>query len=207
MRKLSIGIAAAALSLAAIAPVNAQGFWFGGPGFGVGVGFGPTYAYDPYPAYGYTGVGYWGGPAWGDAYATYAVEDDFAYAPAVNVGYGYEPAYRRRYSTARYAYPGRVSYRRSYAYPERVSYRQSFAYSPRASSRHFVHEAERRSGVRHELAVGSRTAARTSIGSRVSSSEAAGSRISSEGVHVRGGQSMARASRSEKSRASVTQER
>src|ERR1051325_8527823 len=182
MKRLAIGISAAALSLAAIAPVNAQGFWFGGPGFGVGVGFGPTYAYDPYPAYGYTGVGYWGGPAWGDAYATYAVEDNFAYAPAVNVGYGYEPAYRHRYSTARYAYP------------DRVSYRQSYAYSPRASSRHFVREAGRRSGVRHELAVGSRTAARTSIGSRVSSSKATGSRVSSEGVHVRGGQSLARAS-------------
>src|ERR1051325_3957101 len=196
MKRLAIGIRAAALSLAAIAPVNAQGFWFGGPGFGVGVGFGPTYAYDPYPGYGYTGVGYWGGPAWGGTYDTYAVEDDFAYAPAVSVGYGYEPAYRRRYSTARYAYADRIRHR-SYTYPEHVSYRQSYAYSPRASSRHFVHEAGRRSGVRHELAVGSRTAARTTIGSRVSSSEAAGSRISSEGVHVRGGQSMARASRSE----------
>ena len=55
MRKVAIGIAAA-ITLAAGAPANAQGLWVGAPDFGVGIGVGPTYAYQPY--YG----GYWGSP-------------------------------------------------------------------------------------------------------------------------------------------------
>ena len=222
MRKLAIGITAAALSLAVAAPASAQGFWFGGPGIGVGVGFGPTYAYDSYPAYGYASVGYWDGePAWGDTYASYAFEDDsYAYAPAVSVGYRYGPAYRHRTSTARYAYPERVSYRRSYAEPERVSTRQSYAYAPRASSRQVVYESGRRSGLRQNVAIGSRTAARSrsdvaigsrtaarsqSVGSRVSS-ETTGSGASSDRVRVRDGQSMTRGSRSEMERGSTTRD-
>jgi hypothetical protein len=209
MRKLAIGIAAA-LSLAAAAPVNAQGIWVGGPGFGVGVGFGPTYAYDAYPSYGYTNVGYWGEPAWGwgDTYAYQPVvgpyplaADSFAYAPGVSVGYGFEPAYRYRYSTARYSYPERVTYQRSYAYspgyrsteryfyPERTRYQRRYAYSPRPSTNRVVYQSDRRAGVRQHVAVGSRVGIGT---------ERVGSR---ERIDVRDSRAMARGSGHEIERA------
>jgi hypothetical protein len=189
MRRLAIGIAAA-LSLAATASVNAQGIWVGGPGVGVGVGFGPTYAYDAYPSDGYTSVAYRGGPAWGDAYAyepvaAPVVADSYAYAPAVSVGYGYEPAYSRVTSSARYAYP------------ERVTSRQSYAYSPRRSTQRVVYESGRRSGVSRDVVAGSRIEAGT---------ERIGSRVSSERVSVRGGHAMARGSRQDVERASVTRD-
>jgi hypothetical protein len=205
MRTLAIGFAAA-LSLAATAPVNAQGFWVGGPGFGVGVGGGPAYAYDAYPSYGYTSAGYWGEPGWGwgGAYAYQPVmepypviADSFAYAPPVTVGYGYEPAYRYRYSTGRYAYPERVTYRRSYAYspgyrystlgyasPERVRYQRSYAYSP--PHNRLGYESDRRA--RQHVVAGSRIGTGT---------ERVSSQASSERVSVRGSRAMARGSRQE----------
>lgn len=169
MRTLAIGIAAA-LSLAATAPVSAQGIWFGGPGFGVGIGFGPTYAYDAYPSYGYTSVGNWREPAWGwgGGYAYQSVDpfvdDSFAYAPAVSIGYGYEPVYRHGYRSTRYSYPQRVTYGRTYtyspgyrsttarySYPERVT-RRSYAYSPRLGTNRVVYASDRRA-VRQHVAV------------------------------------------------------
>jgi len=190
MRKLAIGIAATALSVAAIVPVKAEGFWFGGPGFGIGVGFGPSYAYD-YPAYGYTSVGYWGAPARNYTYATYSDDDWVGYAPGVTVGYGYEPAYYPRYSTARYHH-----YRQTYRYPERVSYRLRYAYAPhRTSSRHFAAVSGRQRFEARSTTIGSTRLPRS-----------ARSRVSSEGVHVRGGQFMARGSQSELKGARVRRE-
>ena len=77
MRTLAIGIAAA-VTLAAVVPANAQGLWIGAPVFGVGIGVGPT------PYYG----GYRGGPYWGADYGYYGYEPSYAYQ-----SYAYEPEY------------------------------------------------------------------------------------------------------------------
>jgi len=127
MRKVAIGIAAA-ITLAAMAPANAQGLWVGAPGFGVGIGVGPTYAYEPY--YG----GYWGSPYWragygyepSFAYQSHADEpeyeyDSYAYVPDdAYAVYSYGPRLRT------YAYEPTDSYR----YAPRARYSRNYSYSP-----------------------------------------------------------------------------
>jgi hypothetical protein len=62
MKKLALGLVAAATLLTA-APAMAQVGFYAGPG-GVGVGFGGPY-YSPYGYYDYYGgPGFYGGPAW-----------------------------------------------------------------------------------------------------------------------------------------------
>ena len=56
MRKIALGIVAAATLLAAAAPAMAQVGFYAGPG-GIGVGIGPPY-YGPYNGY----YDYYGGP-------------------------------------------------------------------------------------------------------------------------------------------------
>jgi hypothetical protein len=136
MRKLVIGVAAA-ITLAAVAPANAQGLWLGVPGFGVGIGVGPTYAYDPYYD------GYWGNRYWNPgyayeptvAYSDYALAPEFeydAYAYGPDYGYtGYGPrvgafAYQ---STDSYRYAPRVRYSRNYAYSPEVRTARSYSYA------------------------------------------------------------------------------
>jgi hypothetical protein len=62
MKRLVIGLAGA-LWLAATVPVSGQVVSVGE--FGSGVGFGP---FDAYPADANTSAGYWGAPAWIDAF-------------------------------------------------------------------------------------------------------------------------------------------
>jgi hypothetical protein len=105
------------------------------------------------------------------------VDNSFAYAPAVSIGYGYEPVYRYRYGSTRYSYPQRVTYGRTYtyspgyrsttarySYPERVT-RRSYAYSPRLGTNSRVVYASDRRAVRQQ---GSRIGTQTE---RVSSRE------------------------------------
>src|SRR3954471_14433804 len=83
MRKLALGLLAAGSILVAV-PAHAQGFWFGGPGFGIGIGTG--YSSGPYYSNAYWGPG-WGGRAY-SSYGyrpVYSGYDDYAYAP----GYAY----------------------------------------------------------------------------------------------------------------------
>jgi hypothetical protein len=127
MRKVAIGIAAA-ITLAVVAPANAQGLWIGAPGFGVGIGVGPT----PYYS------GYWGGPYWGAGYGYYGYEPNYAYQ-----GYAYEPEYE--YDSYAYVMPddGYAAYSYgprlrtyaydsvdSYGYAPRVRYSRNYSYSP-----------------------------------------------------------------------------
>lgn len=69
LRKLAIGVFAAAGIAAAgmTVPASAQGFWVGAGPVGVGVGVGPGWGYDD---------GYYG-----PRYRSYAYDDGYAYAP------------------------------------------------------------------------------------------------------------------------------
>ena len=180
MRKVAIGIAAA-VTLAAVAPANAQGLWVGAPGFGVGIGVGPTYAYEPY--YG----GSWGSPYWGagygyePAYQSYAYEpeyeyDSYAYVPDDGYAvYSYGPRLRTyAYEpTDSYRYAPRVRYSRNYSYSPGVRATRSYSYADtrgvikgdRGHRSTMVHNTrlQDRAAMRNGFAVG---AERESAGSR-----------------------------------------
>src|SRR5262245_16892341 len=122
MRKVAIGIAAA-ITLAVVAPANAQGLWIGAPGFGVGIGVGPT------PYYGR----YWGGPYWGADYAYYGYEPSYAWSYAYEPAYDYDSyAYLPDDGYAAYAYGPRLrtyGYESGYGYAPRVRYSRNHSYS------------------------------------------------------------------------------
>ena len=123
MRKVAIGIAAA-ITLAVVAPANAQGLWIGAPGFGVGIGVGPT------PYYG----GYWGGPYWGAGYGYYGYEPSYAWSYAYEPAYDYDSyAYLPDDGYAAYSYGPRLrtyGYESGYGYAPRVRYSRNYSYSP-----------------------------------------------------------------------------
>ena len=182
MRKVAIGIAAA-ITLAAVAPANAQGLWVGAPGFGVGIGVGPTYAYEPY--YG----GYWGSPYWGAgygyepsyAYQSYAYEpeyeyDSYAYVPDdAYAVYSYGPRLRTyAYEpTDSYGHAPQVRYSRNYSYSPGVRATRSYSYADtrgvikgdRGHRSTMVHNTrlQDRAAMRNGFAIG---AERQSAGSR-----------------------------------------
>jgi len=150
MKKFILAIVAALATAATVAPVHAQGVWFGGPGFGVGFGAGPSYGYSPYYA------ADWATPTWGpswrsqygywprvgyptDGYpVTYGSSSDWYGADVALDSYA-EPSIST-YAVAPYGYsqPGALGYRyrsvRSYA-PARSRYTRaaarSYASSPR----------------------------------------------------------------------------
>ncbi len=81
MRKLAVGLLAAAAGVALAIPANAQGFWFGAGPFGVGISA---------ASYGYDYGSYWGGPYAYEApaYAPYSYAPSYAYGPTYSVGFG-----------------------------------------------------------------------------------------------------------------------
>ena len=129
MRKLVIALAAA-ISVTAAVPANADGLWIGVPGFGIGIGTGPVYGYGPYYD------GYWGGRYWGNGYAYEPADaySTYAYEPEVEYGaYPYEPAYG--YATYSYGHPGRdYGYARTYSYRHDPRVRYSHIYDERIRS-------------------------------------------------------------------------
>ena len=122
---IGFGIAAGALTAAAIAstPYWGGGYWGGYPGYGYAPAYGYGYGYAPASSYAYAPPDY-----------GYAPVSSYAYAPA----YGYAPAYSYSYGTryvsprARYAYGGvapRLRYANTSAYG--VAYVQLRAKIPR----------------------------------------------------------------------------
>lgn len=152
MRNVAIGIAAA-LTLAAMAPANAQGLWIGAPGFGVGVGVGP-YAYEPYYG-GYSGSPYWGAgygyePSFVDQSYAYEPEykyDSYAYVPDDGYAvYSYGPQLRT------YAYEPTDSYRHA----PRAGYSRNYSYSPGVRATRGYSYADTRGAIKRDR--GHRTA-------------------------------------------------
>jgi len=184
MRKVAIGIAAA-ITLAAVGPANAQGLWVGAPGFGVGIGIGTTPYYGGYRGGPYWGAGYGYEPSY--AYQSYAYEpeydyDSYAYVPDDDyVAYSYGPRLRTYAydSVDSYGYAPRVRYSRNDSYSPGVRTTRSYSYADtrgvitkdRGHRSTMVHNTrlQDRAAMRNGFAVG---AERESAGSRRIRSEA-----------------------------------